>query len=227
MPKNTFFNLPEAKREAVRRAAIAEFAAHSFRNASVNRIVAHAGIAKGSFYQYFDDKNDLFLYVLQVIGQEKLQYLSPVLQDSENKTFAQLLRDLYLAGVQFALQHPLYAEISKKFLQSKGTPIYEEVIQQSLPAAYEFFEPLLQKAIQRGEVRADIDVKMTAFFLTNLNTALVEYYLEHVSSNYDERMIETIDKFLALIIRGIGMSTPSPTNKTKPLDQKEYAYERH
>ena len=53
MPSTTFFNLPEAKRTIIEAAAIREFAAHGFEGAGVNAIVAGAGIAKGSFYQYF------------------------------------------------------------------------------------------------------------------------------------------------------------------------------
>ncbi|MCA2000505.1 MAG: TetR/AcrR family transcriptional regulator, partial [Chloroflexi bacterium] len=56
MPKQTFLNLPEEKRQAVVRAAIDEFADYGFEASSVNRIVANSGISKGSFYQYFEDK---------------------------------------------------------------------------------------------------------------------------------------------------------------------------
>jgi len=51
MPKQTFFNLPEEKREMVFNAAVEEFAEHGLKNASTNRIVKNSGIAKGSFYQ--------------------------------------------------------------------------------------------------------------------------------------------------------------------------------
>ena len=53
MPTKTFHNLPEAKRLKVEEAAIAEFSANPLQSASVNAIVKNAGIAKGSFYQYF------------------------------------------------------------------------------------------------------------------------------------------------------------------------------
>ena len=61
MPKETFFNLPEVKRGAILDAALEEFAAYPYDQASVNRIVARAGIPKGSFYQYFENKKDLYL----------------------------------------------------------------------------------------------------------------------------------------------------------------------
>ena len=51
MPRDTFLNLPDAKRKAITEAAVDEFAAYPYEQASINRIVANSGIAKGSFYQ--------------------------------------------------------------------------------------------------------------------------------------------------------------------------------
>lgn len=64
MPTSTFFNLPVSKRERLLDAAVAEFAQKPFDAVSINRIIHAAGIPRGSFYQYFEDKTDLFRYVL-------------------------------------------------------------------------------------------------------------------------------------------------------------------
>ena len=66
MPKQTFFNLAESKRDAFLELAIDEFAKNDYKNASISRIVEKAGIAKGSFYQYFENKADLYLYLIQL-----------------------------------------------------------------------------------------------------------------------------------------------------------------
>ncbi|MEM7581277.1 MAG: TetR/AcrR family transcriptional regulator, partial [Cyanobacteria bacterium P01_A01_bin.80] len=55
MSSQTFFNLPQIKRQNIANAAIAEFANHSYESASISAIVNRAAIAKGSFYQYFKD----------------------------------------------------------------------------------------------------------------------------------------------------------------------------
>ena len=203
MPKDTFFNLPEDKRALICQVAIDEFAAHSFDQASINRIITGSGIAKGSFYQYFENKKDLFQYLLQVAAAEKLNYLAPVIRNPEQHDFFILVRELYRAGIQFAAEHPQYAEISKKLLASKGTPIYEEIIGRNMPSASEFFEPLLANAVVRGEVRADIDAKMLAYMVTSLSALVVEFYLEHVGTDYDDQMMKTVDQVLDILRHGI------------------------
>ena len=65
MPTTTFFNLPPPKREKLLRSAVAEFARRPYGEVSINRIIQAAEIPRGSFYQYFADKTDLFRYVLR------------------------------------------------------------------------------------------------------------------------------------------------------------------
>lgn len=59
MIKNTFYNLPDEKRERIISAVMKEFAQSENGKVSINRIIADADISRGSFYQYFDDKIDL------------------------------------------------------------------------------------------------------------------------------------------------------------------------
>lgn len=64
MPTERFLNLPEEKKKRVLQAAMAEFARVPFEDVSINRIVQKSGISRGSFYQYFEDKQDLRGYLL-------------------------------------------------------------------------------------------------------------------------------------------------------------------
>src|SRR5699024_11576397 len=64
MPKQTFFNLPAEKQQAIITTAISEYARVTFQDASIANIIKDADISRGSFYQYFEDKEDLFFYLL-------------------------------------------------------------------------------------------------------------------------------------------------------------------
>ena len=64
MPTNTFFNLPAEKKLKILKAANKEFARVPLEQASIKNIVEDAEIARGSFYQYFENKQDLFDYIM-------------------------------------------------------------------------------------------------------------------------------------------------------------------
>ncbi|MDD3048789.1 MAG: TetR/AcrR family transcriptional regulator [Bacilli bacterium] len=64
MPKKTFFNLPFNKQTKILKSSIKEFSKCSLADASIANIISDAGIPRGSFYQYFENKEDLYFYVL-------------------------------------------------------------------------------------------------------------------------------------------------------------------
>lgn len=63
MPTKTFLNLPVAKKEKITKAARTIFANSTVDEVKIVDIVKAAEIPRGSFYQYFSDISDLFLYV--------------------------------------------------------------------------------------------------------------------------------------------------------------------
>ncbi|RDW16618.1 TetR/AcrR family transcriptional regulator [Oceanobacillus chungangensis] len=77
MPKQTFFNLPESKRHHLLEAAEKEFARAPLSEASIANIVKEACIARGSFYQYFEDKEDAYFFLLnQQMKELNMRFIS-------------------------------------------------------------------------------------------------------------------------------------------------------
>lgn len=81
MPKQTFYKLPQEKQERILAAAKREFTQVRYSDASINQIVREAGIPRGSFYQYFEDKKDIFLFFLQDYRAEILRGFPQVVRD--------------------------------------------------------------------------------------------------------------------------------------------------
>lgn len=65
MPSQTFYNLDKEKQSRLIEAAINEFSRVEYEKVSINQIIKHAGIARGSFYMYFSDKEDLMKFLLK------------------------------------------------------------------------------------------------------------------------------------------------------------------
>jgi AcrR family transcriptional regulator len=59
MPKETFIKLPEDKQERILRTSVSEFTANEFEKGNIGEIAKKAGVAKGSMYQYFENKKEL------------------------------------------------------------------------------------------------------------------------------------------------------------------------
>ena len=65
MPSKKFEDLKATKKERILTALKKEFARHSLASVQVARIVKSAEIARGSFYVYFADVDDAYLYAYQ------------------------------------------------------------------------------------------------------------------------------------------------------------------
>ena len=91
MPSSTFFNLPAEKREKLLTAARAEFARVPYAESSINKMIQAADIPRGSFYMYFRDKEDLFLYLMGEYGQRLTALLEELLERRRGDIFAAFL----------------------------------------------------------------------------------------------------------------------------------------
>lgn len=88
MPKQTFFNLDADKRKVLMDALKEEFSRASVHEASISNIVKRAQIPRGSFYQYFEDKEDAFLHVLESYGRMNKSWFIDLLIETEGDLFA-------------------------------------------------------------------------------------------------------------------------------------------
>ena len=88
MCTETFLRLSEEKRRRVLDAAWEEFTRVSFAEASINRIVQRAEISRGSFYQYFRDKEELMEYLMEQGWQHLTQGYQAVLKSVGGDIFA-------------------------------------------------------------------------------------------------------------------------------------------
>ena len=65
MPTQRFLKLKEEKKQVILDAAVHEFSRVPYSSASINQIIKEADISRGSFYTYFEDKDDLMRYMLR------------------------------------------------------------------------------------------------------------------------------------------------------------------
>ncbi|MFD0897670.1 TetR/AcrR family transcriptional regulator [Loigolactobacillus binensis] len=88
MPTSTFFNLSQAKQQRLLAAAQQEFSRVPLAEASISKIVAAADIPRGSFYQYFTDKADLYYYYSEYLHKQDRHSLLSSLQAADGDLFA-------------------------------------------------------------------------------------------------------------------------------------------
>ncbi len=206
MPKQTFFNLPQEKRNRIIEVAIDEFAQNSFLNASISKIAENSNTAKGSMYQYFENKKDLYKYVLEISALKKQNYLMDCLKDLDHLYFIDIIRELYIKGLEFAGDNPKLASIANNFTKEGDAKFKEEIMGAGTTKSNQFFEILITKAKEKGQINPEIDTKVGAYLITNLHASLLDNLLTYMQYEEllqnKEKLLDNVEKILYIMENG-------------------------
>lgn len=181
--KDTFTKISEEKKDTVFTVAIAEFAAMGYNATNINTIAQKAKISIGSLYSYFESKEDLFLAMAEK-GYELLNRALEELHPEEGTVFEVIERLLNIA-FDYAEKHTDFCRIYLD-LSTEGLSHLSERLTENVETSYvHVYKKLLASAKDKGEVRADLDVPMAAFFLDNI-VVMLQFSL--ASSYYRSRI---------------------------------------
>jgi len=165
MPTSTFFNLPEEKRQNLVDLALVEFAHNDYEKASLSKIVARAGIAKGSIYQYFKDKQDMYFYLISLATQKKGEFLAGILEERSDAPIFERLLALFSAMLKFQQRYPLLAQLGNRIL-NVNSPLSKDLIEKARTSTQRQFCELFIQGQATGEIRMDVDPMAAGFILS-------------------------------------------------------------
>ena len=110
MPSQRFHNLKQVKKRTFLKMAYKEFALHSYEGASITRLVSELKMAKGSIYQYFEDKDDLYNYLVEHAYSQLFMVLSKASPASKSSVdFDNWYKNYLLVYLKFLCAIPSYA----------------------------------------------------------------------------------------------------------------------
>jgi len=203
LPKETFFNLNKEKKKKIIDSSVLEFANNSFDEAKLSSIIKTAGIPRGSFYQYFEDKSDLYKYLFSHITDAKIKYLEDLLVNPEKLSFLDLFRELYIRGAKFAIDHPLYVSMMGQLLSSKGV-MYDNLLKDALEKGLQYYIGYIEEDKRLGKINPEINSSVLAKLVVDMttNVALDELNADSKTINI-EKMTSRIEDIILIFEKGI------------------------
>ena len=191
MPKQTFFNLPQEKYDHIMQAAIAAFSQRGYHDTSITCIVTRAGIAKGSFYQYFEDKDDLYLHILNMIAKRKLEVFRREFAGSQHLTLTEYMRKVaHLQLVEFQ-EVPELTKIGLELARNMHEPIAKKFVENMKGVAHGVYVDFIEAEKKQGRLDPNVDSELLNYMLTGIATYITAW-IENRSD--DEITAELIDK---------------------------------
>ncbi|MDP4087784.1 MAG: TetR/AcrR family transcriptional regulator [Bacillota bacterium] len=198
MPKETFFNLEEAKQEKVMRSTISEFLKQGFEKGNIGDIAKNAGVAKGSMYQYFENKKELFIYSVQwamdLLMEKYSKYL--VAPSKELDMFDYLLQTSRTIIIQMREEKELVIFIQDVFLGKHRGPM-DESMEYMVKATEKHLMDFIRRGKENGQIRKDIDDKVLCLFVMAVSYKFKEYIMNRARSSGEDIMDEPFEAYEA------------------------------
>ena len=208
----TFDRLAEEKKERILQAARAEFLRNPYEKSSINRILADAEIPKGSFYQYFDDKSDLFGLCTCAVYKKLI--------DARAKNGERLLNSgmLRMKELGFDKGYEAFYGDLKKYLTEEDFRLFGRMLSApphirnyvQMNAASGLIAPVFKKELVEDQnVRRDIDFDYYAYLLSLTEVIPVDY------GTRNSRPMEQLFYLSYLYMRSIYDSILEPSKGSK------------
>ena len=194
------------KSGSIARSALALFAEKGYRNTSVGQIARAAGIGKGTVYDYFQTKEDIFIAaVMEWLAQfeDRLTARLDGLEDPVGRlrAIAQMHMDLY-AGIDRNTMH-LFLQILQQSMMENGIIARRRHLVQEMAATVtRTMSGALLDGVAKGVFRADIAASVETIAV-NLHAYLDGIGLHSIASGKYFNLKKQIDYYMDHLIETI------------------------
>jgi len=175
----------EVRRITILQAALECFAEKGYYASTVDDIVDFANLSKGTVYNYFDSKEDIFIGILQHEQQKTNEKLQANLQTI--KSPLEKLKYWINTDIPYSLKKKKLMRVHVEFwLYSTGSKDVQYILTERFDAIFNMVKEIIQEGQQLGEFNKDIDPERAAEMFWSLHDGI---WL-HAVIGYEEEKLE-------------------------------------
>ncbi|TCK98159.1 TetR family transcriptional regulator [Natranaerovirga hydrolytica] len=203
MPTQRFENLPKEKKEKIIHAMVDVFAQKGIDDTDIADIVKKAEIARGSFYSYFEDKDDAIFFIMDLIKKEKLVRLEGLFEEAEDIPFIDFYYKAFVISLDFAKSSPKYVSIGASIFTSRNKKV-EEYIRKGMESFFPYYSKLIDKDKAKGIIHSSLDNRSIILLLNNATSDIAINTLYKNQLPFEE--VQSIfDDVFQIIKKGLSM----------------------
>jgi TetR/AcrR family fatty acid metabolism transcriptional regulator len=194
----------EQKRKSIMQAALKIFARKGYSPAAIDEVAQEAGIAKGTLYLYFKDKEDLFYNTMMLVLDDMKQLI--VRRVSKDLGPVEMLQRTALALLEYFSENDeffnIYMTILNYHLMSNVRRLFESMMERKREL-FEFEMELVEKAKKEGLIRNDLCTEDIVICFDGIVMNIVEQnYYSGRTGHFDPA--EKTEAVMKLFLEGAG-----------------------
>ncbi len=185
------------KYEAILRAAIKVFAQGGFFNSKVADVAKEAGVADGTVYLYFKNKDDILVSIFNHVTEQALAHARNVLAQLEDpaeklKRIVEGHLNMYARDRNLAIVFQVELRSSTKFMEQFSATKVTEYL--------DLIRGVIEEGQQQGVFRKDLNTKIVAKILFG---ALDEMVTNWVLTHKRYSLISTAEPVMDVFLNGV------------------------
>lgn len=174
-------DLEPQRRDAILNAALKEFAARGFDDASTNIIAKEAGISKALMFHYVNSKKALFLFTYDYFTDLMDREYFKLINFNEKDIFSKL-RQSYFLQIELLKRYPWIFEFNKLFANTHsdevGIELEERIQKKQASCSNQIFD-----IIDESKFREGLDVEKCKQFIFWSNTGFTNQIIEDIRNS--------------------------------------------
>lgn len=197
MPKETFYHLNTEKREKVERAIENEFGRTTLEKASISKIIQEAQIPRGSFYQYFEDKEDAIKYIMKKYMLLEKETMKRILIQTQGNIFDATLKNFdYMAlELEGNPKINLYKNIMQE-LKKNNINLLNSIEEKEIKEVYELVDTSILNIREENELKDMIKIISIVTRTANINVCSGNISIQEARAEL-EKQIEILKRGMA------------------------------
>ncbi|MBC7321457.1 TetR/AcrR family transcriptional regulator, partial [bacterium] len=175
MPKQTFFNLPEEKRRRIINTLIEYFANKPYSKVDIEDIAKECKVAKGSMYQYFENKKDMYFYAINEAIRLSLELVKDY--NFENISLFDYVERSFDLAWGFFLKYPNAYLLLEKSAFYDDSPYKDEVQRLLKDRTQKILYEIITKNQRAGFIRDDVSPEVILVFLEGATWSIKRFFI--------------------------------------------------
>lgn len=210
MALKTFDNLPEMRRTEILERCFMEFSEKGYEGASIAAIIADLGLARGSFYRYFEDKQDLYRYLYTHAMDLSIKGMEGGMADGETD-YLDVWKANLMAFADKTGGYPAFMSFLSRASQERRPEVFAHPETRGFEKRIDMVESHFKTAADKGKARTDIDPGLMALVFMHGRYAIGQYMARRMKTDkikpgtkkFKDILQKAVDGFLEITRRGI------------------------
>ena len=203
MPNKLFYELDEKKKTRIKNVLLKEFAQYSFSESSTNRIVKNAGIGKGSLFKYFQNKKEMYFYILDYTTAELTGILETEIANLPEDLFKRTIKYAELEFNWYINNPEKYEFLDKAFAQNDTEIFIETEKRYNLKGEeffYKIFEDVNPKQFKWEKAKL---LNILKWFLKGFNESFVKEIQVEDIEDLKEVYLKRLFEYMEILQQGL------------------------